>query len=451
MAKREPNAALGRLLAESRWTHRQFARAVKRVSRPVRDRLAGVPSECCRRTEFAVSKSIEEHNGARIARIRKQRGLTQQGLAMRAHLSKSLLSKVECGQKPASPALVAACARALGVSTSDLLGQPYADELRRDRMDALIQPIREGLENWDVDLDWQTAPRPAALIWTDVQRALEQRRQARYTDMVRDLPVLIDESVQTVHTSTGEEQRLAYECLAETFRSVFTVAWNFGYIDLATVALDRLAWTAPRAEEPGLAAMHGFLRAQTTLSSGRYDVGLRVVERALRDLDGQESRRPAGIEAMRGMLHLRAATIAGRMKNRDHADARLAEARALARTTGELPDFGVTWGPVNVAVHAVAIASEADDFGRAIELADNVRIPRGWTRSRAGHHWMDLGRAHAWSGHPEEALDCLHQARRIAPQQTRYHPTVRDVVQVLKRQERTRSGPLAQYADWVGL
>lgn len=31
MGKREPNVALGRLLAESRWTHRQFARAVNRV------------------------------------------------------------------------------------------------------------------------------------------------------------------------------------------------------------------------------------------------------------------------------------------------------------------------------------------------------------------------------------------------------------------------------------
>jgi transcriptional regulator with XRE-family HTH domain len=83
-----------------------------------------------------VPQSIEEHTGARIARIRKQRGLLQQGLAHRANVSKSLLSKVECGQKPASPALIAACARALGVSTSDLLGQPYAEELRRDRMDA---------------------------------------------------------------------------------------------------------------------------------------------------------------------------------------------------------------------------------------------------------------------------------------------------------------------------
>ena len=398
-----------------------------------------------------MPQSIEEHTGARIARIRKRRGLTQQGLAIRAHLSKSLLSKVECGQKPASPALIAACARALGASTSELLGQPYAEELRRDRMDTLIQPIREGLENWDVALDWETAPRPVALIRADVQRALVQRRQAQYTDMAYGLPALIDESVQAVHTTTGEEQRQAYECLAGAFRCVFTVAWKLGFHDLATVALDRLAWTAPHTDEPGLAAMHAVLRAQTTMASGRYDVGLRVVDRALRDLDGQVSRRPAGIEAMRGMLHLRAATIAGRMKHRDLADTRLAEARVLARATGELPDFGVTWGPVNVDVHAVAIASEADDFGRAIELAENVRIPRGWTRSRAGHHWIDLGRAHAWSDHPDQALDCLRQARRIAPQQTRYHPTVRDTVLALKRQARTRSGSLSQYAEWVGV
>ncbi|MEU2156768.1 helix-turn-helix transcriptional regulator [Streptomyces sp. NPDC019396] len=398
-----------------------------------------------------MSQSIEEHTGARIARIRKQRGLTQQGLAMRAHVSKSLLSKAECGQKPASPALVAACARALGVSTSELLGQPYAEELRRDRMDALIQPIREGLENWDIPLGWATAPRPAALIRADVQRALVLRRQAQYTDMVLDLPALIDESVEAVHTSTGEERRLAHECLAGTFRCVFTVAWNFGYIDLATIALDRLAWAAPRADEPGLAAMHAYLRAQTTMSSGRYDVGIRVIDRALSELDGQESRRPAGIEAMRGVMQLRAAVIAGRMKDRDHADARLTAARALAQATGELPDFGVTWGPVNVGVHAVAIASEANDFGGAIDLAENVHIPPGWTRSRAGHHWMDLGRAHAWADHPEQALDCLHQARRIAPQQTRYHPTVRDTVLALKRRERTRSSALAQYAEWVGI
>ncbi|MET8014726.1 helix-turn-helix transcriptional regulator, partial [Streptomyces sp. NPDC005271] len=62
-----------------------------------------------------MPQSNEEHTGARIARTRRERGLTQQGLAMRANVSKSLLSKVECGQRPASPSLIAACARALSL------------------------------------------------------------------------------------------------------------------------------------------------------------------------------------------------------------------------------------------------------------------------------------------------------------------------------------------------
>ncbi|WP_217687710.1 helix-turn-helix domain-containing protein [Streptomyces sp. CAI-85] len=179
-----------------------------------------------------MSQSIDEHTGARIARVRKQRGLTQQGLAMRAHVSKSLLSKVECGQKDASP----------------MHAFPRADHDD-------IRAIRRGSAGGRL------------LCGTSMSRSHAVRRGSR-------------------------------PCGA-----------------CCTCAL-----------QPS------------------------------------------------------------RVDTRHHADARLAEARALALATGELPDFGVTWGLVNVGVHAVAIASEADDFGRAIELAEEVRIPRGWTRSRAGHH-----------------------------------------------------------------
>lgn len=398
-----------------------------------------------------MASAPDEHTGRRIARFRSRRGLTQQGLAMRANVSTSLLSKVECGQRPASPAVVAACARALAVTASDLLGQPYAEELRRDRMDALIQPIRVGMENWDVPLDWETRPRPVALIRPDVRRLLRWRREADYLPMARDLPGLIDECVHAVHTTSGEEQRQAHRCLAEAFRCVFTLAWAFGYPDLATVALDRIAAAAPHADGPDLTALHAYLRAQTVLASGRYDVGMRVVDRALGDLADVEMRRPQAADALRGSLHLRAAVLAGRAEDRDLADARLAEARSLALRTGELQDYGVTWGPLNVEVHAVAIASELEDYGRAIRLAESVRIPPGWARSRAGHHWIDLGRAHTWAGHRDRALECLQRARRAAPQQARYHPTVRDSLLALKRWEKGRNEALYEYADWIGL
>ena len=44
--------------------------------------------------------------GARVARLRKGRGLSQIGLARRAGMSHSLLSKVEAGHVPASPVFI---------------------------------------------------------------------------------------------------------------------------------------------------------------------------------------------------------------------------------------------------------------------------------------------------------------------------------------------------------
>jgi hypothetical protein len=370
---------------------------------------------------------------------------------MRAHVSKSLLSKVEVGGKPASPSLIAACARALRVTTSELLGQPYTQELRRERLDEVIQPIRASMENWDIPLDWQVPARPVALIRADIEKALVQRRQAEYLPMAADLPALIDECVQAVHTTSGEEQRQGHECLAWAFRCVFTLAWSFGYVDLATISLQRLDWAAPRADEPGLAAMYGYLRAQTTLSSGRYDLGLRVVDSTLRGLEGQDSRSAEGLAAMAGVLQLRAAVIAGRLKDPDQVEARLSEARGLAQRTGETAAYGVGWGPTNVGVHAVAIACDLDEYGQAVELAVDVRFPKRWDRSRAGHHWMDLGRANVWTGDSDQALACLQKARRTAPQQTRYHPTVREAVMTLRARDRSRSSELAEYAEWIGV
>jgi len=52
-------------------------------------------------------------------------GLTQHGLAQRANISVSLVRQVEQGRAPASPAFVAAAARALSVPATALMAQPY--------------------------------------------------------------------------------------------------------------------------------------------------------------------------------------------------------------------------------------------------------------------------------------------------------------------------------------
>src|SRR5215472_7324825 len=89
--------------------------------------------------------------GARIAEARKLRGLTQAGLAMRVPCSKSLVSQVERGAKPATPWFVAAVARVLHTDVPSLLGQPYRGQTERaDRAHAGIPQIRVSMTYWDV-------------------------------------------------------------------------------------------------------------------------------------------------------------------------------------------------------------------------------------------------------------------------------------------------------------
>src|SRR5205807_9850174 len=100
------------------------------------------------------------HTGARIAHLRDQRNLTQQGLAMRAHVSRSLVAQVESGHKAASPAFVAACARALAVPIGALTGAANPQASEDQELRARIEGIRSTLDLYDLPPEEDVRPRP---------------------------------------------------------------------------------------------------------------------------------------------------------------------------------------------------------------------------------------------------------------------------------------------------
>lgn len=59
----------------------------------------------------ALLADVGEHTGIRIARARKRRGLSRTDLAALANVSRSLIAKVEIGDNPATPSLIAAVAK----------------------------------------------------------------------------------------------------------------------------------------------------------------------------------------------------------------------------------------------------------------------------------------------------------------------------------------------------
>src|SRR5215471_6118124 len=91
---------------------------------------AGSSGEISRRVKPGqVRKGMAdlERIGTRVAALRKARGWTARELARRAAVSYSLLTKVESGAAPASPAFIGAVARALRVDVPRITGQPYEE------------------------------------------------------------------------------------------------------------------------------------------------------------------------------------------------------------------------------------------------------------------------------------------------------------------------------------
>jgi transcriptional regulator with XRE-family HTH domain len=390
---------------------------------------------------------IEDHTGARVARTRKLRRLTQQELADLAGVSLSSVKKIEQGTIQCSPAMTAALARALSVPPTDLTGQPYIEELRSDQLDCLIEPIREALSVYDLGPDPDVAPRPLHELAADAETLCELIRATDIKKAASLLPSLICEATSLAHASPSDP---AWQTLASTYRTAYDVATKLGYIDLSAVALDRMEWAAQRASDAVLGGMRQYLRALAYLRGGQYRTGQRLVEIGLSTLAQADAGRERDV--VTGQIHLGAAVLAARARNGAAAELHLMEADRFAERTG--PAERVHWlsfGPTNVRVHRVSVLAELDQFPEAVQAASDLPMPKDWPPSRRAHHYAEVARAQVWTGRTDAAFKNLLQARKLAPQQTKYHPTVRETFATLARARRSTPDTMSNYGHWLGM
>lgn len=391
--------------------------------------------------------STEEHTGARIAHARKLRRLTQRELADLSHVSYSAITKIEQGVMPASPSVVGALARALSLSVTELTGQPYLDELRQDQLDGLINPIREALNIYDLGPDPDVSPRPVHELEEHADRLCAWVRATNIKQVAADLPGLIHEATTNAHLAADDR---GWQLLASTYRTAYDVTTKLGYPDLCTVALDRMDWAAQRASDPVLSGMRQYLRALAYLRASDYKTGKRLIALGMATLEQAEAGHV--LDVVTGQLHLGAAVLAGRDKNRHEAEAHLGEASRIAKRTG--PSEKTQWlsfGPTNVKVHRVSVLAELDLYPEAVRQAQNLSIPDDWPPSRSAHHQAEVARAQMWTGQTDAAFKSLLAARKLAPQQTRYHPTVRETYAGLDAARRQMPDSFGNYGHWLGM
>jgi transcriptional regulator with XRE-family HTH domain len=391
--------------------------------------------------------------GRRIARARKLREtpLTQAGLAAIVPCSKSLIAQVERGHKPATPALVAAVARALDVDVTELTGQPYrGTDARGDRIHAAIPQIRQALVYWDIPPDLGAPPRPLAELARETQRAARLRMEAGYAELGALLPALIGELTAHAHQGHGSEKARAFRLLASVYTAVDSMAYKLGYMDLFALAVERMSWAAEQADDPLLRPVATMRRSSAFLATAAWDGGMTLLKRAEREVDGSVAD-PPGLSVL-GAVHLRAAIMAARGGQAGAAWEHAGSAREVASRLGrDTRDYGLLFGPTNVAIHEVAVAVELGDADQAIRHGANLTLPNDLPRERSSHHFIDLSRAWLWQGNTPKALACAAQAERLAPQRTRYHPMARETVNRLLDLQRRLPEQLRVLAARMGL
>ncbi|WP_371605064.1 helix-turn-helix domain-containing protein (plasmid) [Streptomyces sp. NBC_01220] len=387
----------------------------------------------------------QDHTGVRIARLRRERHLTQKALADLSGVPYNTLIKIEQGKLAATPYAVGCLARAMRVEVSTVIGQPYKDDLRADELDLLIAPIRAALDVYDLGPDPDITARPIRALREEAEGLCAAVRAGEIKRAASEVAGLIEETTTAGHTHGSSDGWLV---LASLYRTSYDVSTKLGYADLAQLSLARMDWAAQRASDAVFGGAYQYFRALTYLREGKYRTGQRLIDLGLSTIGQADASRERDV--VTGQLHLGGSVMAGRAHNEEQALGHLVEAANIAGRTGESPKvLWMAFGGTNVSVHRVSVLAELDKYDKAVEAADEIVIPAEWPKSRTSHHWAEVARAQMWTGKLEASFASLLKARRTAPQQAKYHPMVRDTYASLEAAHRRLPDTFLSYGSWL--
>ncbi|MER8155623.1 helix-turn-helix transcriptional regulator [Streptomyces sp. NPDC094472] len=380
--------------------------------------------------------------GKRVAYQRRIARMTQQELADAAGVHVGTLRKIERGARGAGDNVLESLAAALGVDPSVLLGS-------RDRADARVHAAMPSLSAVIAAYEGpDDGPvRQLGELRAAVDEVVTWRLASQYVRITRQLPLLISELIRAFHLAPPEEQSEVASLLVAGLRTADAVAYKYGARDLSARLVDLMRWAAPYADNPLLDATVAYVRTETFFAARAHTAGLRMLQTAI-------DRAPAGRDdaetAAQGVLHMRAAVIAGRAGLAEAADQHLAEALRLGDAVPEDVYHGTAFGPDNVRIHEVSVAVSLgrDHVHRALDIANEWAPPSDLPAERRSGFYIEVARAQLWSGLPRDAFESLKVARHIAPQHTRDHPWVREDAATLRRLRRADAESLSNFAEW---
>ncbi|GAA3730173.1 hypothetical protein GCM10022225_09820 [Plantactinospora mayteni] len=400
--------------------------------------------------------------GDNVARIRRQRQLTQEQLAEQAAVSVETISKLERNRRTtARIQTINALARALGVSTSSLFGDASSGAARAepDHEPLSLMDLRRALTPIrGVDSTPSGDPPTLAQIAAEL-RAVDRAYHANeFAVALAGLPRLIADVRAAASMATELDRAGAYALVARTHHLTGNLLIQLRALDLAYCALTGAVDAAEDAGSPviGAAAMQGM--TWLLLRQGRLADAERAAVTTADRIEPRFSRaRPDELAAW-GWLLLGAAAAAARDNRPDDATQMIDAAAAAAARIGErAPDPGHLmmvggFGTGQVEKQRIESAAVAGDARRVLTLSERMPPgPRGGVSSGYNRHLLDVAWAHTDLGQYSDAKSILFGIRHTAPAWLRHQRYATDIVETINAaRRRAMSQEEAELAALVG-
>ncbi|MEJ8644527.1 helix-turn-helix transcriptional regulator [Streptomyces sp. MS1.HAVA.3] len=404
--------------------------------------------------------------GARVADLRKQRGMTQGELAAAIGRTASWLSQVERGIQPVNRLdVLRLLADGLGVPLQVL--QPDApppaeaeqapQEHETNDLDQ-ARLVLSGHPALGVLLSPREDFRPSTLdeLRSAVARVWELTHADQFAELSAAIGPLVPRLERACRTAPAEYGSELHGLLARTYQALAAAFVRQNEADAAWVAADRSIREAELSGDP-LGAFAGIYRlCHAFVRLKHLDQAEHAAESAVSALQQYlEVNEPTPQHlSVLGSLHLMLALVHARSGERAAARRQIDAARAVARQLGEdRNDFNLEFGPTNVEIQAVSTAVDLGDAGEALDIAAGLDTT-GLSPERQARLLMDLGRAHAQRRHFGDALDSLLRAEALAPEMIHTHvaarAVVRDLILVAGRAASDELRGLAERTDALG-
>jgi transcriptional regulator with XRE-family HTH domain len=398
---------------------------------------------------------VDESVGKRVAAYRRRRGLSQAALAGLVGRSESWLSQVERGVRSVDRmSVLLDLSRILHVDVQALTGAPWQLAPNGGSRAEGIDAIRSVLTQYTNVIPSEPAAAAVSGLRTAAAEMHSAYQGARYSSVTRDLPGLL-EAADAALVSASFDDRESALSYVEVYVVASKLLTKLGVGDLGAVTADRAAMTAGRTDSPVAQGMAIYQVVTALLRSDQVDQAEQLAMRMAQQLRPMVRSDDPALVSVTGALWLIAAVIAARRTDRWEAERRLDEAEALGGMLGHDANYAWTaFGPTNVAIHRVSVASELGDPAGALDAAAQVdldRLPEGLA-SRRSQVNLDLAWAQAQRRRDAEATLNLLAAEKVAPEAVAQNVMAREIMrEMLARAKRGQGNALQALATRAGV